>query len=86
MSVSRTRTNYPNAGLTVKEPDKFVRGHRGPDLNSNRIAYPAEVLDVSAIQLPRAVAHPKKVRGSIVVLLGCRGSKLARNGGIRDAI
>ena len=80
LSVSKERTSYPNAGLTVKEPDKFVRGHRRPDLNSNRIAYPAEVLDVSTIQLPRAIAHPKKVRGSIVVLLGCGSSKFARNG------
>jgi hypothetical protein len=75
-----------NVGLTVEECDKFFRGHRGSDLNSDRITYPTEVLDVSAVQLPRPVAYPEEVRGGIVVLLGCWGSKLARNGRIGDSI
>lgn len=50
-----------------KELDQLSRLHAGPDLDADGVCQATEVLDVRAVQLPRPVAEPDRVRRERVV-------------------
>ena len=53
--------------LTVEEADELVRLHARADLDADGVPDPAEVLDVRAVELARAVPDPQEVRRGVVV-------------------
>ena len=82
-------THVPTARqLTLEQPDELVGLHARADLDPNRVPDPTEVLDVRAIELPRAVADPQEVRRGVVVRPRRRRARavveIARREGGRD--
>lgn len=51
----------------VEELGELGAGYGGPDFDPDRVLDPAEVLDVRAAELPRAVADPQEVRRGVEV-------------------
>jgi hypothetical protein len=66
--VRREEEREEREERTVEQTHELVGGHAGADLDANRVADPAKVLDVRARQLARAVADPEEVRGGVIVL------------------
>ena len=54
----------------IDQADQFLAVHARPDLDPDRIAYAAQHLDMSAVELAGAVADPEHVRRAVVPLAG----------------
>ena len=72
----RSQSGTQQIILTVQEPHELLSLHARTDLDADRVPDPAEVLDVRAVELPRAVADPEEVSGGVVVHFA--GSGLGR--------
>lgn len=72
-------------GLTVEQAHELVGGHARANLDADGVTDPAEVLDVSARELARAVTDPEEMRGGVIkpfcfLAVVLVGGRVARHG------